>query len=79
MQHFDLERVLSVLGLGAASGVIAPTLIYGDFLNTNGFFLLSYAEWFKVVGTFYILCLFTQMFGVTKIIGKLIKYILNKW
>ena len=38
MQHIEIERILSIVGLGAAGGVLASMPIYGDFLTTHGFF-----------------------------------------
>lgn len=77
MAHADIDRILSVLGIGAAGGIFVPAYVYGDYLATNGMWHLSYAEWFKVVGAIYIMCLLIQMAGkaIIKIYDRLIKYL----
>ena len=49
------------LGIAASGGVVAPTPVYGTFLTENGFWLMSYAEWFKVIGCIYIILLIIGM------------------
>ena len=80
MQHIEIERVLSIVGLGAAGGVLAPMPIYGDYLTTHGFWLVSYAEWIKVLSSFYIACMLAKMsgFSLSNLSSKLIKYLRRK-
>lgn len=60
------------MGTGAAGGVVAPTTIYGEFLTTNGFWMISLAEWMKVIGTMYIILLIISLLikAGSYIIGK---------
>lgn len=48
------NKINLFLSTSAAGGVVAPTEIYGSFLTNNGLWLLSYAEWMKVIGSLYI-------------------------
>jgi len=49
------------IGTGAAGGVVTPTPVYGDFLTTHGIWVMSIAEWMKVVGTIYIILLIISL------------------
>jgi len=38
----------------AGGAAVSPATMYGDFLATQGFWLLSYGEWIRVLGALYI-------------------------
>lgn len=73
MNQEAIERVIQhTVGVGAAGGVLTPMPIYGDFLTTHGFWLMSYAEWMKVVGTVYITVLLWDTL-VMRLYNKVVK------
>lgn len=54
-QH-PIEATKGALVTGGAT--IAPGVdptVYGDFLATNGFLMLSYTNWIQIVGFIYVL------------------------
>lgn len=74
MNHAILTDNVQVgLGAGAAGGVITPTQVYGDFLNTNGLWLMSYAEWMKAMASLYII------FLIISILFKFYTYMRGKF
>lgn len=56
----------------AAGTAIVPVETFGNYLNVNGMWLLSYAEWCKIVGTIWIAILILEKIGVLKLIKRLI-------
>ena len=58
---------------GSAAGTaILPVQTFGNYLNENGIWLLSYAEWCKIVGTIWVLLLILEKIGILKLIKRLI-------
>lgn len=49
--------VVASTGVAAAGTTMVPQDQFNEFLITNGYGVLSYAEWMKVIGTVYILYL----------------------
>ena len=60
------------INTGAAGSAIAPSQVFGEYLNTHGVWLLSYAEWCKVVGTIWILLLIMEKIGLFNLVIRLI-------
>ena len=58
MQH---EDILSVIGVIATAGIMAPTGTFDDPLN-NPYGWFTLAGWFKVIGVIYIMLLITKEF-----------------
>lgn len=50
-----------ITGTAGAMAAVAPTesmnQVMGDFLSSHGFWILTYTEWMKVIGTIWVLCL----------------------
>lgn len=68
MSAHHVDKVAGVAAAGASS---APAPVYGEFLTTNGFWLLSYAEWLQVLGAVYVVCLLLRMSGIAGFIGRI--------
>ena len=68
-------------GLTATGVSGTPTEVYGlvsgDVLATHGFLMLSYAEWFKVIGCIYVLYLLMK--GAVIPFVKYVSGKLSKW
>lgn len=56
----------------AGAATLLPIDTFGQFLNAHGVWLLSYAEWIKVVGAIWISIL------IIETIGKYIKKIIER-
>ena len=67
-------------GSVAAGGIAVPAIepIYGNYLTTHGFELLSYAESMQVIGTIYVSWLLIKSISNSSV-GKKIKAMVLKW
>lgn len=45
---------------GAGAATLTPQPMFGEFLNTNGVWLLSYSEWIKVIGAIWVTILIVE-------------------
>lgn len=72
--------VEGIKGSIAAGGIAAPAIepIYGNYLTTHGFELLSYAECMQVVGTVYVSFLLIKVLS-NSWLGEKIKEKISKW
>jgi hypothetical protein len=70
--------VEGVKGSVAAGSITAPTPMYGSFLTTNGFGLLSYAEWMQVLGSIYVAYLLLKALSNSSV-GKRLRDKISKW
>lgn len=57
---------------GAGAATIVPTYSFGQYLNTHGIWVLSYAEWIKVIGCVWISLL------IVEFLAKNIKLLISK-
>lgn len=57
----------ALTGTTAAGTAAAPYDMYADWLITNGLWIMSYADWLKVLGGLYCAILTLKMLGVFKL------------
>lgn len=75
MQH---ENILSILGIGATAGIMIPSEVYVDPLNSIVFWQLTWLGLFKVIGAIYIMLLILDKLDMLEPIKKPFKAIPNK-
>ena len=64
--NIGVQHTTGIVAAGVSS---APTPMYGDFLATHGLGLLSYAEWFQILGSIYVCFLLFKVTGILSL-GK---------
>ena len=62
----------------AAGGITAPTPLYGSYLTTHGFELLSYAECLQLLGSVYVAFLLMKAIANTSL-GKRVVRKVKSW
>ncbi len=66
-----IEGTTGTIGAG---NTMAPYDVYADFLINHGFWIMSYADWLKVIGGIYCLLLILKMIGTF----KALRWVFNK-
>ncbi len=75
MQH---EDILAILGIGATAGIMTPSGVYYDPLNTIVFWEITWLGLFKIIAAFYITLLILDKLDMLEPIKKPFKTIPNK-
>lgn len=57
--HHHLTAKIAING-SAGAATLTPSQVFGDFLNTHGVWVLSYAEWIKVIGAVWVSILIVE-------------------
>lgn len=71
MQNKVRQAAEATTGATAAGNTILPYDAYSDYLVTHGFWVMSYADWSKVIGTVYIVVLILKTLGFFKLVSWL--------
>ena len=69
------EKIVHSTGIVATGVSSAPAETYGNYLSTNGFLLLSYAEWMQIIGCVYIIFLIFKLLKIKTVFKKIITFI----
>ncbi len=67
MQVKVKQAVEGLTGATAAGNTALPYEAYADYLITHGYWLMSYADWLKVIGGIYMLILILKSLGFFKL------------
>jgi len=68
---------IATSGVVAVGGSSVPARTYGDYLISNGFLVLSYAEWIQVIGCAYVITLLVKTVIIP--VGKKIIKVYKSW